>query len=190
MSNADALTETSDDHGRPLAGRPCSFNKLSVLNGCVLWGSRVVVPPQGCKAVLEELHETHPGASRMKSLARSYIWWPKMDSVIETLLKSCTICQESRLSPPSAPLHPWQWPNQPWSRLHLDFAGPYMGQMFLIIVDAHSKWLDAHIMSSITSTKTIQVLRSVFATHGLPQEVVTDNGTSVRSFRSSCKQMA
>ena len=56
-----------------------------------------------------------------------------------------------------------------------------MGQMFLVIVDAHSKWLDAHIMSSITSTKTIQVLRSVFATHGLPQKVVTDNGTSFTS---------
>ena len=156
-------------------------HELSVLNGCVLWGSRVVVPPQGPKAVLQELHETHPGASRMKSLARSYIWWPKMDSEIESQVRSCSICQESSPSPPAAPLHPWQWPSQPWSRLHLDFAGPYMGQMFLIIVDAHSKWLDAHIMSSITSTKTIQILRSVFATHGLPQKVVTDNGTSFTS---------
>ena len=56
-----------------------------------------------------------------------------------------------------------------------------MGQMFLIIVDAHSKWLDAHIMWSITSTKTIELLQSVFATHGLPQKVVTDNCTSFTS---------
>ena len=119
----------------------------------------------------------HPGASRMKSLACSYIWWPKIDSEIELQVISCSICQESRPSPPAAPLHPWRWPSQPWSRLHLDFAGPYMGQMFPIIVDAHSKWLDTHIMSSITSTKTIQVIRSVFTRHGLPQKVVTDNGT-------------
>ena len=89
-----------------------------------------------------------------------------MDFDIETLVKSCTTCQESCPLPPVVPLHPWQWPGQPWSRLHLDFAGPYIGQMFLIIV--HSKWLDAHIMLSITSTKTIQVLRSLFTTHGLP----------------------
>ena len=70
------------------------------------------------------------------------------------------------------PLHPWQWPGLPWSRLHLDFAGPYMGHMFIVIVDAHSKWLDAHIMSSITSAKTIETLRSVFAIHGCPCVIV------------------
>ena len=50
--------------------------------------------------------------------------------------------------------------------------------MFLVIVDAHSKWLDVHIMSSITSAKTMEVLRSVFATHGLLRTIVTDKGSS------------
>ena len=157
------------------------WQELSILDGCILWGSRVVIPPQGRKAALDELHETHPGSSKMKSLARSYIWWPKMDQEIEDLVKRCNTCQETRSSPASAPLHPWQWPSQPWSRLHLDFAGPYMGHMFLVIVDANSKWMDAHIMSSITSSKTIEVLRSVFAIHGLPRTVVSDNGSSFTS---------
>ena len=157
------------------------WKELNTLDGCILWGSRVVIPPQGRKAALVELHETHPGCSKMKALARSYIWWPKMDQEIEALVQKCSICQESQSSPPSAPLHPWQWPGQPWSRLHLDLAGPYMGHMFLVIVDAHSKWLDAHIMSSITSAKTIETLRSVFATHGLPRVIVTDNGSSITS---------
>ena len=98
-----------------------------------------MIPPQGRKAALVELHETQPGCSKMKALAQSYIWWPKMDQEIEALVQKYSICQESRSSPPSAPLHPWQRPGQPWSRLHLDFAGPYMGDMFLVIVDAHSK---------------------------------------------------
>ena len=90
--------------------------ELSILDGCILWGTRVVVPPPGRKLVLEELHDTHPGTSRMKSLARSYVWWPKIDAQIEELVKTCNICQESRPSPPAAPLHPWEWPSQPWSR--------------------------------------------------------------------------
>ena len=53
--------------------------------------------------------------------------------------------------------------------------------MFLILVDAHSKWLDVHQMQSITSANTIEKLRAVFATHGLPRKVVTDNGSSFTS---------
>lgn len=156
-------------------------DELSTLDGCLLWGARVVVPPQGRTAVLSELHETHPGCTRMKALARSYVWWPNMDREIENTVKACQICQENKVSPPTAPLHPWLWPSQPWSRLHLDFAGPFMGRMYLIIVDAHSKWLDAHIMPTITSERTIETLRCVFANHGLPQKVVTDNGPSFTS---------
>ena len=124
-------------------------DELSMLVGCLLWGARVVVPPQGRTAVLSELHETHPGYTRMKALARSYIWWPNMDREIKNVVKACQVCQENNASLPTAPLHPWLWPSQPWSRLHLDFEGPFMGRMYLIIVDTHSKWLDAHIMPTM-----------------------------------------
>ena len=81
----------------------------------------------------------------MKSLARSYIWWPGMDTDIVTLVKNCNICQESRNAPSVAPLHPWEWPSHPWSRIHVDFAGPFLGKMYLVLVDSHSKWRLCHL---------------------------------------------
>ena len=161
-------------------------SELSVFDGCILRASRVVVPPPGREQVLQELHETHSGVSKMKSLARAYIWWPEMDSQIEQLVKSCPVCQESRPSPPVAPLHPWEWPSQPWSRIHIDYFGPFRNNMFMVVVDAHSKWIEACVMSSIMATKTIEQLQIIFATHGLPRRVVTDNGPSFTSdeFRS------
>lgn len=65
--------------------------------------------------------------------------------------------------------------------LILDFAGPFLGKMYLVLVDAHSKWLDVQIMNSITSETTISRLRSIFATYGLPQQIVTDNGPTFTS---------
>ena len=153
-------------------------DKLSALDECQFWVSRVIIPHPGRQAIL---HETHPGTSKMKALARSCVWWPGMDADIEQLVKTCLICQKSCPAPASAPLHPWEWPSQPWSRIHLDFAGPFMGHMFLVLVDAHSKWLDVHMMQSITSSKTIEKLRITFANYGLPRKVVTDTGSSFTS---------
>ncbi len=52
---------------------------------------------------------------------------------------------------------------------------------FLVLVDACSKWMDVRLMKSIIATKTIEELRMIFATHGLPQRVVTDNGPTFTS---------
>ena len=151
-------------------------DELSVMDGCVVWGSRVVIPPPGRKWVIDELHETHPGIVKMKSLARSYVWWPNLCADIEAKVKDCAECQASRPVPAMAPLHPWEWPERPWARLHLDYAGPFLGRMFLVLVDAHSKWMDVIPVHAATSSATIEELRVVFATHGLPERIVTDSG--------------
>ena len=75
-----------------------------------------------------------------------------------------------------APLHPWIWPAKPWERIHVDFPGPYQNKMFLIAVDAHSKWPEVIQMASTSAEQTIIALRQLFATYGLPLQLVSDNG--------------
>ena len=159
----------------------CRKAEISIDKGCLLWGTRVIIPSSLRQRLMDLLHEEHIGIVRMKAQARAYIWWPQIDMNLERTVKTCCVCQENRNAPPHAPLHPWNWPQHPWSRLHLDFAGPICGKMFLIIADAHSKWIDVRIMNRITSAQTILQLRHVFAVHGLPDTVVTDNGPSFSS---------
>ena len=128
--------------------------ELSLQDSCILWGSRVVIPPQAQEHLLAELHGGHPGVSRMKGLAHSLLWWPGLDGDIKSMVKQCNACQQHRPDPAPVPLHPWSWPTKPWTRLHLDFAGPFQNTMFLIIVDAHSKWLEIAPLEAATVTTT------------------------------------
>jgi hypothetical protein len=159
-------------------------DELSSLDGCILWGSRIVIPPQGRTFTLQELHDTHPGCSKMKSLARNYIWWPHMDAAIEAAVKECLTCQRSRPSPPIATLNPWEWPSQPWSRILL---APFQGFMYLVLVDAHSKWMDVHPMQSITSAKAIEKLRIILTMdYPVRSSLTTVHPLQVRNFRNLC----
>ena len=108
----------------------------------------------------------------MKSLARMYTWWPKIDEDIERVVKDVRKCQENQSNVPSVPIQPRKWPVRPWTRLHIDYAGPFMNSMFFIIVDAHSKWVEIFRTPSTTSATVIQCLRSTFTRFGLPQTIV------------------
>ena len=111
----------------------------------------------------------------MKMLARSVVWWPGMELDLEEQVKNCNDCQINQKTPKQAPLHPWEWPACPWTRLHIDHAGPFLG------VDSHSKSLEVVPVPSTLSSYTIVALHHMFAKHGLPQVIVSDNGTAFTS---------
>ncbi|CAM1308578.1 Uncharacterised protein r2_g1856 [Pycnogonum litorale] len=157
------------------------FSELTVFDDCVFWGTRIIIPQKARETILLQLHDIHTGMSRIKSLARSYFWWPCMDRDIENLVGSCEICARNQNSPSVAPVLPWKWPEEPWSRIHIDHAGPFQGHLLLIVVDSHSKWLEVLPVSSTNSSTTIENLRRLFATHGLPKTLVSDNASGFTS---------
>ena len=88
-----------------LLRREVHWHKEQQLNSlCLLCGNRVVIPLTIRARVVQTLHETHSETCRMKSLAKSNVWWPKMDADLKQTLRQCISCQESRKSPSEAPL--------------------------------------------------------------------------------------
>ena len=136
---------------------------------------KVLVPEKLRDKELKSLHKNHPGITQMKAIAWSYFWWNGLGRDIEKLVKTFSVCQTLQAAPPKAPLHPWAWPDNPWRRVHVDFAGSFQGKMFFIVVDPHLKWPEVILMPTTTALQTINASSSLFSRYGLADQLVSDN---------------
>uniref|UniRef100_A0AC34R9C8 Integrase catalytic domain-containing protein n=1 Tax=Panagrolaimus sp. JU765 TaxID=591449 RepID=A0AC34R9C8_9BILA len=164
-------------------------SKLSMDQGIILYEDRVVVPESLRKKVLMELHQGHPGSCRMKMKARMNVYWPNMDKEITRFVENCCDCQVNQKMPIKRNLEPWPIAKNPMDRIHIDFAGPFYGKMFLLVIDACSKFPFIQIMKETTAGETIKALEAVFKEHGYPKLLVSDNGPQFKSekFEGYCK---
>ena len=87
---------------------------LTIHNRCILRGLRVVIPQSLRERVLTEIHVSHAGVVRMKSIACLHVWWPGLDREIENCAKQCISCQENHKNPLKALLHPWETATHAW----------------------------------------------------------------------------
>ena len=130
---------------------------LSTAYGCLLYGSRVVIPSSLRPQVLQLLHLGHFGMQRMKQLARTAVYWPHIDADIVDLCHKCTTCAEHQSNPPKSANHPWMLPEKPWSRVHIDHAINFLGTNWLVLIDAYSKYPCIHPTTSTSSKSTTEL---------------------------------
>ncbi|KAJ8716473.1 hypothetical protein PYW07_003100 [Mythimna separata] len=166
-------------------------SQLSYENGILMRGHKVVIPSSLHNTICKELHSSHFGVVKMKAEARKRLWFPGVDAALEGLAAACGVCCALRPAPPHAALAPWPLPPHPFYRIHVDFLGPFHGYMFLIIVDAYSKWVECYDMSSTYNSKAvINKMYDLMSRFGIPHTLVSDNGTSFTSgeFNDFCKR--
>ena len=163
---------------------------IRIVNKCIFLGDRPIIPPKLRGEVLKELHSGHPGASRMNALAREKCFWPGITQQISSYVQRCNNCATNAKSPIKEVLHPWPIPDNPWNRIHIDFAGPMNQDYFLVVVDAHSNWPEVYRMRTITTSHTLNVLREIFARWGTCRTIVSDNGPQFTSaaFKDFCSK--
>ena len=122
---------------------------------------------------MQELQQDHLGIVKMKSVARLHCWWPGILTVILRTWADPAETVKERESPHLSAyyIHGFGHHNQ-----CNEYIWILLVHIWVAFVDAHSKWVDAIPMKTTASIETIAVLRNIFATHGLPVQVVTDNG--------------
>ena len=155
----------------------CVKDELTATESLLLRGSRIVIPASLQSTALQLAHEGHQGIVRTKQLLREKVWWPGIDKDVEHLIRSCISCQAQSSQSCPQPLTMTEMPSRPWTVLHADLCGPFpSGESLLVLVDSCSRWPEVFILKSTTAAVIINRMKSCFAVHGLPEEIVTDNG--------------
>ena len=180
-----AIKAGSKHHSKtPLAFKRV-WNQLSVIEGILHKGSKIVVPNAEIypgagnirQHVLDIAHEGHQGMGGTKQHLRATLWFPRMDEVTEELVSSCLPCQaatETKHRDPNIPSEP---PKEPWQKLAADHWGPTAdGKYLLVIVDELSRYPEVAIVNSTSADDNIEAFDSILSRHGFCESLKTDNG--------------
>ncbi|UYV62041.1 K02A2.6-like, partial [Cordylochernes scorpioides] len=152
----------------------CLRYEISVIDGLLMRNSRIYIPKSLRSKVLNSLHEGHLGIEKCRGRARTSVWWPRISQEIGELVRSCPNCIEER-SNPQQPLIVSDFPSRPWEKVGIDHF--YLkGKYYLLIADYYSRFPELALLEDQTTHSTIMHCKSIFARHGIPEEVRSDNG--------------
>ncbi|KAM7281316.1 uncharacterized protein ISCGN_006398 [Ixodes scapularis] len=151
-------------------------------SGLLLKGNCLVLPAALQQQAICLAHIGHQGISKTKALMKRKVWFPHLDSMVQTTLKNCMACQATIQHQHSDPVAIPSKPNQPWEALSLDFAGPFPnGKYIMVLMDDTSRYPLVAVLSSLAAPTVITNLMKIFSTFGIPKVVKTDNGPPFQS---------
>ena len=155
-------------------------DELGIEDGIILKGSRIVIPQSLRAEVLEQLHYAHQGIEKCRLRAKSSVFWDCINRDIEKKIERCSHCQTHQASATNEPLMPQDVPPRAWHTLSSDLF--YWEQKhYLLVADLFSKFPIVRKLDSISSRAIISHLKGIFEEHGIPERLLSDNGTQYSS---------
>lgn len=154
--------------------------ELTVVNGLLLKQNRIVIPRALRPDTLQRIHEGHLGIAKCKRRVRDTVYWPGINKDIDKLIARCDTCQENRYAQTKEPMVITDVPTAPWQRVGMDLFH-FRGRDYLVVIDYYSNFPEMALLSNTSSASVITHTKSIFARHGIPLTVVSDNGPCFNS---------
>lgn len=147
---------------------------ITLMDNLLLYNQRIVIPICERSEILKRIHTGHLGIHKCRERARQSVWWPGISQEIAEMVKNCRTCQ---IHQPERrePLKPTVLPDRPWQRVATDLFH-FKNEDYILVVDYYSRYIEFSRLNSLTSTAVINSLKSIFARHGIPETVMSDNG--------------
>lgn len=154
---------------------------VSATGNLILRGTCIVIPKSLQEHVVNLAQEGHQGLMKTKSLLREKVWFPNIDKLAESKVKSCNACLITTPECKREPLQMSPLPAAPWKEVSVDFANLLNQEYLLLITDDYSRYPEVEIVKSTSAAMVIPKLDKVFSEFGVPEVVKSDNGPSLNS---------
>lgn len=154
--------------------------QLHCIEGIIFKEDNVFIPRGLRENMLSRVHEGHLGIERCKRRAREVMFWPGMCEDVERAVRSCAACALHAPRPRRQPLLQHSVPALPWHKLASD-TFEYKKKNYIVLVDYFSNYVEVGQLSTVSSRQVINFMKEQFARHGIPAELVSDNGPAYSS---------
>ncbi|UYV84358.1 hypothetical protein LAZ67_X001928 [Cordylochernes scorpioides] len=164
-------------------------DELGVQNGLLMRGCRLVIPASMKLEILDKLHAGHFGITKTRLRARETVWWPGISEEIAETVRKCSVCIQEAVSK-HEPLIPTNFPTRPWQKIGMDLF-KFENKWYLVVIDYYSRFPEMIQLDRLTANVVVRSCKSIFARHGVPETVVSDNGTqfgAAREFANFARQ--
>jgi len=152
---------------------------LYIEDDILMYQDRLFIPSALRLSILDRIHDGHQGIVKCRRLAQQSVWWPGLSQQVEDLVKGCRTCVMNAKQP-KEPLEPTEFPTTAWDKVATDLMD-FKGSQYLVVIDYHSRFIELALLESTTSKAIINHMKSIFARHGIPTTVVSDNGPQYSS---------
>ncbi|KAL5004391.1 hypothetical protein ScPMuIL_017847 [Solemya velum] len=153
--------------------------EITLCQELLMRGNRLIIPTYLRAEILQRIHEGHQGIVKCCERARNSVWWPRINREIEDLVRNCTICVKQKADH-AEPLRPTPFPERPWQKVGSDLF-QIKNVIYLLVIDYFSRYIEIALLKSTSSQAVINHMQSIFARHGIPETVVSDNGPQYAS---------
>ncbi|UYV75083.1 K02A2.6-like, partial [Cordylochernes scorpioides] len=164
-------------------------DELGVQNGLLMRSCRLVIPASMKLEILDKLHAGHFGITKTRLRARETVWWPGISEEIAETVRKCSVCIQEAVSK-HEPLIPTNFPTRLWQKIGMDLF-KFENKWYLVVIDYYSRFPEMIQLDRLTANVVVRSCKSIFARHGIPETVVSDNGTqfgAAREFANFARQ--
>ena len=144
---------------------------------------QIVLPQKLRMKAIRAAHKMgHFGITKTKQMLRERYWFPEMNQLVEEEIGRCYECKVTTRQDREEPIKPTEIPEGPWEVVSVDFGGPYPdGHYNLVVIDKRTRYPEVMTTSSTAFRPTKEKLQEIFATHGNPRRLESDNGPPFNS---------